>query len=188
MTTLIACTTLSETLLSFTFNELHRTAGDTIVIDFDDGVHAELKKHLISSIPIRTGMKFDWEKRDSLFKVLFMPGSALGIKLPTTDLEAWKMMSLDRFSFWFRPNSFEEYQYVMSLKWDVAIVPLDLHHPLPWALARYSGKEVVAVQCGPVKTREMYDIIASGSLPFSKIISGESDNMWMQKVENDREK
>lgn len=182
MTTLIVCTTLSETLLSYIFQELRQTAGDAIVIDFDDAIHAELKKHLISSIPIRVSANLDWEKRDGKFRELFMPGKFLNAKIPTTELEAWKMLSLDRFSFWFRPQAYEEYELVMALNWDRAIVPLDTHHPLPWTLARHSGREVTAIQCGPIRTREMYDILKS-AMPFSQVIfSNPADGDFVGRV------
>ena len=169
MTSLIVATSISETLLSTIFSVKHDSAGDVIVVDFDGGVHSALKQNLISSIPIRIQQTRDWTTRDKSFKWLFMPGG-LAFDIPTTKLEAWKMASLDRFNFWFRPDAYAEYEMVMTLRWGVAYVPIDINHPLPWILARYSGREVIGVQCGPIRTREFYDLIKSGSFPFKKVI------------------
>lgn len=147
----------------------HDIAGDMIVVDFDDSVHSVLKQSLISSIPIRIQQTRDWATRDKKFKELFMPGG-LAFDIPTTKLEAWKMASLDRFNFWFRPDAYAEYKMVMTLRWDTAYVPIDINHPLPWMLARHSGRDVIGVQCGPVRTREFYDLLKSGSFLFKKVV------------------
>ena len=169
MTSLILATNLSETLLSTVFSVKHDSAGDVIVVDFDDGVHSALKQNLISSIPIRIQQTRDWTTRDKSFKELFMPGG-LHFDIPTTKLEAWKMSALDRFGFWFRPDAYAEYEMVMTLRWDTAYVPLDINHPLPWMLVRYSGREVIGIQCGPIRTREFYDLLKSGGFPFKKVV------------------
>lgn len=175
MTSLIVATNLSETLISTIFSVRHDSAGDVIVVDLDDNVHTALKQNLISSIPIRIQQTNAWTTRDKSFRELFMPGG-LGFDIPTTKLEVWKMASLDRFNFWFRPDAYAEYEMVMTLRWNTAYVPIDINHPLPWMLARYSEREVIGVQCGPVRTREFYDLLKSGCFPFKKVImSSERD-------------
>ena len=180
VTSLIVATSLSETFLSTIFSVKHDSAGDVIVVDFDDGVHSALRQNLISSIPIRIQQTRDWTTRDKSFKELFMPGG-LGFDIPTTKLEAWKMASLDRYNFWFRPDAYSEYEMVMTLRWNTAYVPIDINHPLPWMLARYSEREVIGVQCGPIRTREFYDLIKSGSFPFKKVImNSERDTEFLK--------
>jgi hypothetical protein len=99
-----------------------------------------------------------------------MPGEGLGINLPGTDLRAWKVLSLDRLSFWYRGlQAQQEYELVMALEWERAYVPLDANSPLPYALARHSGREVVGIQSGSLRTREWYDLAHAG-LPFSSVV------------------
>lgn len=180
VTRLVIATNLSEIFLSTIFSVKHDSAGDVIVVDFDDNVHSALKQNLISSIPIRIQQTRDWTARDKKFRELFMPGG-LAFYIPSTKLEVWKMASLDRFNFWFRPDAYAEYETAMTLRWDMAYVPLDINHPLPWMLARHSERDVIGVQCGPVRTREFYDLIKSGSFPFKKVIMASQRDMEFLK-------
>lgn len=170
-------------MVNICLSQLHSEAGQTIVVDLQDDVHTTLKQVGISSLPIRVSQKMDWGRRDSAFRELAMPGKQLDFDIPGTKLPLWKVLSIDRLSFWYRWESAKmEYDLVTALNWNKAFVPLDVNHPLPWALARHSGREVIAVQSGPIRTREIYDLAQSGALPFSAVVhtSGE-DAAWLTR-------
>ena len=148
-------------------------------------VHQTLKGHNISSIHLEPAKKvrLDWGERDSNFKRLFMDGSQLKCEFPNTELPVWKVVALDRFSFWFTDKeSAELYDMIMALQWDRVIVSADLNNDLPWNLARYSGKPVWGVKVSGFRCREWFDIIKSGNFPFSGIyVSSESDKLFLSK-------
>jgi len=145
----------------------------TIFADLDDGIHSQLKSLGISSTPIRMPGDHSWAVRDTEFAGYAMPGS-LDFEFQCTTLPAWKVLSLDRFSFWYRGRQARlEYEAVMGLNWDNAIVPLSLHHPLPWRIAK--DKPVMAVQVEPLRTRAWRDWL-SRPVPYTKVfVSSQRD-------------
>lgn len=147
-------------------------SGPTIVADFDDEIHAKLKSVGISSVPIRVPGDSSWAQRDTDFAKLAMPGS-LGFNFQGTDLPIWKTLSLDRLSFWYKGRQAQlQYEALMGLDWQTALVPLSLHHPVPWRLAR--ERKVMAVQTEPLRTRAWRDWLAR-PLPFTKLF------LWSQR-------
>ena len=184
MTTLIVATRLSQLFVRIAIDELMRDA-DTIVVDTDLQVHGTLKGHNISSIhlsPARN-VRFDWGERDANFKSLFMDGDQLKCNFPSTELPVWKVVALDRFSFWFTDKeSTELYDMIMALRWDRAIVSADLNNELPWSLARYSGRPVWGVKVSSFRTREWYDLGLTGNIPFTGLyIGNESDKAFLSR-------
>lgn len=183
MTALLLFTDSSPLFVSLALREIRKSAGEAIVVDLDDNIHRQLKELRISSLPIRAGMVMDWGQRDIDFKKLSMPGEQLGENFPNTSLPMWKPMAMDRLSFWYRWEAArKEFEYVMALRWDRAIVPMDLYHPLPFALARHSGRDVIGAQVGSIKTREWFDLLCSHAVPFGKlIVKSDQDAVFVTK-------
>ena len=184
MKTLILATSLSQLLIHVVVKELMRD-GNTLVVDVNSQVHSVLKQHNISAIHLEPARKvrLDWGERDANFKRLFMDGDQLKCNFPDTTLPVWKVVALDRFSFWFTDKeSTELYDMIMALEWDRAIVSEDLNSDLPWTLARYSGRPVWGVKVSGFRTREWYDLALTGNIPFEKIlVSNESDKILLDK-------
>ena len=184
MTTLIVCTSLSKLFIRLAIDELMRDSS-AIVVDTNAEVHGVLKGHNISSIHLEPARKvrFDWGERDADFKRLFMDGPQLKCNFPGTELPVWKVVALDRFSFWFTDKeSTELYDMIMALQWDRAIVSADLNNDLPWNLARYSGRPVRGVKVSSFRTREWYDLFSTNNIPFAGFyIGNESDKVFLSK-------
>ena len=184
MTTLIIATSLSQLFVRVIIDALMRDSA-ALVVDTNPQVHQTLKGHNISSIhlePSRKG-RIDWGERDANFKRLFMDGEQLKCNFPNTELPVWKVVALDRFSFWFTDKeSTELFDMIMALQWDRAIVSADLNNELPWSLARYSGRPVWGVKVSGFRTREWYDLGITGNIPFAGLyISNESDKALLAK-------
>lgn len=170
MRTLVLFSAFSNSLLSLCYDTLD--SGPTVVVDFDDEIHSKLKSFGISSIPIRVPGDSSWAKRDTEFANLAMPGS-LDFNFKGTSLSAWKVLSLDRFSFWYRGRQAQlQYEAIMGLDWERGLVPLSLHHPVPWRIAR--ERQVMAVQVEALRTRAWRDWL-SKPLPFTKLF------LWSQR-------
>ena len=184
MTTIIVATRLSQLLVRIAIDELMRDSS-VIVVDTNAEVHSVLKGHNISSIHLEPAKKarLDWGERDSNFKRIFMDGPQLKCSFPNTDLPVWKVVALDRFSFWFTDKeSTELFDLIMALQWDKAIVSADLNSELPWSLARYSGRLVWGVKVSGFRTREWYDLGLTGNIPFTGLyIGNESDKVFLSK-------
>src|SRR3990167_1865435 len=184
MTTLVFATRLSKLFIRIAIDELMRDS-DTLVVDTSAEVHGVLKGHNISSIHLSPGKKvrFDWGERDANFKRLFMDGDQLKCNFPNTELPVWKVVALDRFSFWFTDKeSAELYDMIMALQWDKCITSADLNSELPWSLARYSGQPVWGVKVSSFRTREWYDLGLTRNIPFSGLyIGNESDKIFLAK-------
>jgi len=171
VTSLFCFTTPAPLLISIAIEQSHKTGGDCIYVDFDDQTHAALKQAQLSPTPIRATDHSNWHQRDTAFKAIAMPG-ILDFPIPSTELPVWQVISLDRLNFFYRGNAQKEYDLVTSLNWDLAYVPLDIHHPLPWKLAR--NHRVMGVQAGPLRTREMRDMLTvmnwDVGIPFLELI------------------
>lgn len=184
MTTLVLFTVASKLLIRIAINELMRDSN-TLVVDTSHEVHGVLKAHNISSIHLSPAknVRFDWGERDSNFREIFMDGPQLKCEFPDTTLPVWKVVALDRFSFWFtHKESAELFDAIMALNWDRCITSADLNSDLPWTLARYSGRPVWGVKVSGFRTREWYDLMLTGNVPFEKIlVSSESDKILLDK-------
>ena len=171
MTTLVFCSSLSRTFLDIVIQTIHRER--CIVVDTTDDIHAQLKSMGISSLPLRVQGDRSWKERDLLFKEIAMPGN-LTSNFPGTELPIWKVLSIDRLSFWNRgAASQNEMEILLALDWQQAVVPLDLRHPIPWVIGRM--KPTVAVQTQPIRTREWADLFIANQVPFTEMIA------WNQK-------
>ena len=184
MTTLVLVTSLSQLFVRVIIKELMHDSN-TLVVDTNPQIHIELKKLNISAIhlnPTRI-VRIDWGDRDSNFKGLFMDGDQLKCNFPDTTLPVWKVVVLDRFSFWFTDKeSAELYDMICALEWDKCIASADLNSDLAWTLARYSGKPVWGVKTSGFRTREWYDLGMTGNVPFAGLFVGnESDKAFLSK-------
>ena len=174
MTTLVVATSLSQLFVGVIIQELMRDS-QTLVVDTNSQVHAHLKSLNISSIHLSPAqnVRFDWGDRDASFRRIFMEGEQLKCNFPDTELPVWKVVALDRFSFWYTyKESAELYDMIMALDWDKAIVSADIHSDLAWTLARYSGRETWAVKTGGFRNREWYDLAHTGNIPFAGLYVG----------------
>src|SRR3990167_5354279 len=183
MTTIIVATRLSKLFIRIAIDELLRD-GNTLVVDTGAEVHSVLKQHNISSIHLSPAKKvrFDWGERDSNFKRLFMDGDQLKCNFTSTELPVWKVVALDRFSFWYNQDTTELYDLIMALQWDKCITSADLNSELPWSLARYSGRPVWGVKVSSFRTREWYDLGLTSNIPFAGLyIGNESDKALLAK-------
>ena len=184
MTTLVVATSLSKLFVRVIIDALMRDSA-ALVVDTNAEVHGVLKAHNISAIHLSPAKKvrLDWGERDVFFKTIFMDGPQLKCNFPNTELPVWKVVALDRFSFWFTDKeSAELYDMIMALQWDRAIVSADLNSDLPWSLARYSGRPVWGVKVSSFRTREWYDLGLTGNIPFAGLyIDNESDKAFLSK-------
>jgi|SRR3990167_9670799 len=184
MTTLVVATSLSKLFVRVIIDALMRDSA-ALVVDTNAEVHGVLKAHNISAIHLSPAKKvrLDWGERDVFFKTIFMDGPQLKCNFPNTELPVWKVVALDRFSFWFTDKeSAELYDMIMALQWDRAIVSADLNSDLPWSLARYSGRPVWGVKVSSFRTREWYDLGLTGNIPFAGLyIGNESDKALLSK-------
>lgn len=177
MRTLVLFTAIGNGMISLAYDAMD--SGQTVCVDFDDAIHAQLKQLGISSIPLRMPGDTSWSQRDSDFAKAAMPGS-LDFNFPGTNLPVWKVLSLDRLSFWYRGRQADmEYEAVMGLEWETAIAPFSLGHPLPWRLAQ--EKKVVAMQTEPIRTRAWRDWL-SRPVPFSSVfVQSQNDADFLKK-------
>ena len=183
MTTIIVATRLSQLFIRIAIDELMRDSS-VIVVDTNAEVHSVLKGHNISSIHLEPAKKarLDWGERDSNFKRIFMDGDQLKCNFPSTELPVWKVVALDRFSFWYNQDTTELYDLIMALQWDKCITSADLNSELPWSLARYSGRPVCGVKVSSFRTREWYDLGLTSNIPFAGLyIGNESDKALLAK-------
>lgn len=166
---LVLFTSISPLLERVALDSIRLT--DTVVVDTDDSIHARLKEMGISSIPLRSPGELNWETRDVAFRELAMPGIQLDKPFAGTTLPMWKVLSLDRYNFWYRGRQAKlMFESLMALNWDTAYIPLDLNNSITFALARHSKRLVIGVQTSPLKTREWLGIIEFGVFPFSECI------------------
>lgn len=156
---------------------------ETVVVDTDDAVHNRLTQIGISSVALRSPGDKGWGERDAAFAKLAMPGTQLLEPFGGTNLPMWKVMSIDRLNFWYRGKQAKnQYESIMALEWDKAFVPLDLHHPLPFALSRHSKRHVVGVQVSTFRTREWYDLLSAKVPQFSEWKVGQpTEQKWLAK-------
>jgi hypothetical protein len=112
-----------------------------------------------------------------------MPGTQLLEPFDGTGLPMWKVMSIDRLNFWYRGKQAKnQYESIMALEWDKALVPLDLHNPLPFALARHSDRYAIGVQVSTLRTREWYDLLSTHTAQFSEWKVGQPiEQKWLAK-------
>ena len=167
MTSLFLFTVPAPLLISLAIDEGHSSGGDILCVSFDDNTYGVLKQAQLSPMPLRATDHSNWKQRDIAFKEVAMPGS-LDFNIPGTELPVWQVISLDRLNFFYRGNALKEWQLLISLKWDKAFVPLDLHHPLTWKIGR-KFSPTIGVQAGPVRTREMLDVLNAG-IQFSDML------------------
>src|SRR3990167_5643819 len=170
-------------MLQVALKEIWRNGeNNCLVVDTDDSIHAILEQHSISSLPLRAQVKVDWGKRDSAFRELCMPGKQLGISFPTTELPLWKVIAMDRLSFWYMGDMMPNwYKYLLALDWQKAYISADLHNPLGWTLAKHSGRKIIGVKVGSLRTREWYDMLHTDGVPFSALISEKESDVRFLK-------
>ncbi len=178
---LVLFTTTSHLLEHITLESIR--LHETVVVDTHDSVHARLTEIGISSIPLRSPGDRGWAERDSSFAELAMPGTQLLEPFGGTNLPMWKVMSIDRLNFWYRGKQAKnQFESIMALEWDKAFVPLDLHHPLPFALARHSGRYVIGVQVSTLRTREWLDLLSAHVPQFAEWKVGQpNEQKWLAK-------
>mgnify|MGYP001618645265 FL=1 len=168
-------------MLATALKQIWCDSENCLVVDTDDSIHAVLEQYAISSLPLRVQVQIDWTKRDSAFRELCMPGKQLGIDFPTSELPLWKVIAMDRLNFWYMPTIEKQYKYLLALEWQRAYVSADLHNPLGWALAKHSGREVIGVKVASFRTREWYDMLHTGGVPFRSLIcEKESDTRFLK--------
>lgn len=176
---LVLFTTTSPLLEHLAYQWLRRF--ETVIMDTDVQVHARLKEIGLSSIMLRSPGDSSWENRDRSFAKLAMPGVQLDKPFLNTNLPMWKVLSLDRYSFWYRGEQAKrEYESIMAMNWETALVPMDLGHPLNFSLARHSGRRVIGVACGSLRTREWHDLAEARLLPYTKmVVSRQQDLVFL---------
>ena len=163
--TLVIASKVSRLFLSICLEKRQREAGKTIYLCLNNESFAALKGIGISPILLNISEGQSRVENDADFYKWAMPGG-LNANLPSTDLPAWKVLSLDRLYFWFK-NSPLKTELINSFRRDHLIVSLDIEEPILWSLA--CGESTTAVQCGSIMSRTMSDL--TPYLPFSKIVT-----------------
>ena len=166
MTTLAVVTAFSRTYAATCLAIQHRELGKGIFITPQKDSYQSMKSMGLSPILLDVETHQTWTERDAHFASVAMPGS-MEFGFEGTNLPVWKVMSIDRLYFWFRGKSvFRAIEAIEALSFDKLLVSLDIHSPLPWALANLHP--AVAVQCGSILSREFSDL--APYLPFDKIL------------------
>jgi len=132
--------------------------------------------YFINTLPVS-------KTKDTDFAELAMPGELGATTFPDTDLEIWKVLSLDRYKFWYVPEFEFVMDFVTDTNWDVVYASSDLGSALP-IMAGYAAefleRRAVWVKTEPIRTREIRDIMMAGQFPFNEfLISSEDDERFV---------
>ncbi|MHA2219957.1 MAG: hypothetical protein ACXACY_29025 [Candidatus Hodarchaeales archaeon] len=174
---LFAITSINNNMINLLLEEYSR---ESVVVVTTRSDIFELVKQYSIHCHLFLPQPVDVSLRDESFAVLAMPGIFENQVFADTDLEIWKVLSIDRLKFWYSHLSIKIDDFIQRLDWDKAYVSLDLNDALPW-IAADEDREVIAVQTVPLKTREMLDM--ARYLNFSKyIVSSEADKEFLLKI------
>lgn len=174
---LFAITSINNNMLNLLLEE--RGKSDVVAVTTGPDIF-ELMKQYDIHCHLLVPQAVDVSLRDESFAALAMPGIFGDQVFGGTDLEIWKVLSIDRLKFWYSYSSIKMDDFIGHLDWDKAYVSLDLNDVLPWIVADVD-KEIIAVQAGPLKTREMLDMVKY--LNFNKyIVSSEADKEFLLKI------
>jgi len=156
--------------------------GTFTTLALSPDVRDAMKAVGLSPVFIDLGLRVDWAERDAAFKALALPGK-LDFCIPSTDLPLWKVISLDRLSFWYGGAMQDRViEFVGSLEFDRAIVSFDLGQPGLWFLDRFDLAEYTAVGVGRIRSRSLLDYMPA--LPFSQfVVNHESDARFLGRHE-----
>lgn len=154
--TLAVITELSSAVVVYLLAEAQRRQGEIVVVTTLDDVINSLRSLGLNPIHIGIDTPFSWEERDQAFAKDCMPGG-LNFNLPGTDLAAWKVLALDRFSFWYSGYSLtNQAELLRAIDYDRLLINFTLDNCLPWILA---DENTIALQVGTLRTREVYDLL-----------------------------
>jgi hypothetical protein len=174
---LFAITSINGMMFELLLEEHSR--NDVVVVTTRSEIFELVKQHGIHC-HLLLPQSVDVSLRDESFAALAMPGIFENQVFEDTDLEIWKVLSLDRLKFWYSYLSIKIDDFIQHLDWDKAYVSLDLNDALPW-IAADEDREVIAAQTAPLKTRETLDM--ARYLNFSKyIVSSEADKEFLLKI------
>lgn len=156
MIDLFAITSMSDIMIDFVMRS--RLKNKAIVFTTNTAVYDYLTRFM----PVYF-IGFDDRElnKDASFYNDFMPGNLKGIKMPGSDLEAWKVLSIDRFKFWYAPKSSRVHDLLVNVAWDRVFVSLDMGTPLInviMATAKEKGRPCIAIKTEPIRTTEMLDM------------------------------
>mgnify|MGYP001575123663 FL=1 len=167
MTSLAIVSSVSDLLQYYLVREHRRTNGELSIIATTQQSYQQIKQVGLSPILIQPNPKFSWAEHDQLFsKIAMWETEALDFELPGLHLPIWKVLSLDRLSFWFGGAYSERFRRLIDLmKRDRLIVSLDMKSPHVWG---YRDVSYTAVQTQPIRTRDVLDF--APHLPFSQIV------------------
>ena len=166
MTTIAVITEFSKTFAAACLTIQHKELGNGIFVTTRNDSYQAMKSIGLSPILLSVETPQTWKERDAHFASIAMPGT-MNFSFVETDLPVWKVMSIDRLYFWFRGKQvFRTIETIEAFSFDKMLVSLDIHSPLPWALANLHP--VIAVQCGSILNREFSDL--APYLPFDKIL------------------
>lgn len=185
MTTLIIATSVSKLFLNEVLIEQTRTANDTIVIATNADTNKTLKEIGVPSQHILPALNESQAQRDVSFRDLAMPGVFGDVTFFGTKLPIYKVLSIDRLSFWHgSQNANLLCEYIEALRWDRLIVSLDTHHHLPF-YAMYEAKRrnahSSAIKTHSIRTKEMYDM--ARRLTFdSVVVEAEEERTYLSSL------
>lgn len=128
--------------------------------------------YFIKALPVSKAKDVDFAK-------LAMPGELGAATFPDTDLEIWKVLSLDRYKFWYMPEFEFVTEFVSGTDWDVVYASSDLGSTLPIMTgyeAELLGRKAIWVKTEPIRTRELRDIMMAGQFPFNEFLVDSEDD------------
>ena len=185
MTPLILCTsTPSKLFLNYAVRRHISSGGDTIILASSAEINRKLKDAGLPSQNIMLSISESQTERDRRFAELAMPGVFGDKKFPGTDLEVWKVMSMDRLSFWNGGiNSAKFVEIIELLDWDALITDVNIYSPLPFAalsISKSRGVRSVGVQSHTLRSKEFFDI--APFLDFDEMIVYEGEEQLAKRT------
>lgn len=185
MTSLVLSTTKPSSLfIEEALLEQNRTGNDVIVVSSTVGGNSDLKQAGLPSQNIYMTIPESFPERDAAFAELAMPGVFQDATFPDTHLEIWKVLSIDRLSFWNGGKpSLEFINMLKSLRWDKLITDLNIYSNYPFAalgIAKNRGVHAKAVQVHPLRTKEFFDI--APHVTFDEVVVNKGDESLARRV------
>ena len=179
---LFCITSLDDMMLELLLEE--RSRGNVFVVTSHSRVKQAVEEYGIHCYLFQP-LEVSVSERDKAFAELAMPGLLSDTAFYGTDLATWKVLSLDRFKFWYSYETPKIQQFLATLQWTKAYVSLALGETLPWIVideAMALEIECVAVLVESIRTKEFLDMVKFHSFA-EYIVPSREDKEFLRTME-----
>lgn len=169
-------------MLDLLLSEYDKNGGAITVVTDRAEVQQLLREYGVVSFLLRH-QPTSISERDQQFKEDLLPGILGEDTFPKTDLPLWKVLSLDRFKFWYNPGHAQWMEFIDSFGYHTAYISLDIGSTLPWiafANADSWATEIIAVKTEPIRTAEMGDFVRN-IFNVSFIVDSQEDEKFLKQ-------